>query len=165
MGIFDKLTGRNKPEYKAALEARQAQLRAQGDALSARIKKESEAGRAAVEKQHAARIGALDRDIAQGKSQMEENRRQFSVDQVFRDLELEIKISLIRTLVRTDVPDPKAAMEAMRNDIQDKINLLKDDLSPEAISDVETWALSKAGKDEKAAGKVREAFRTLREKL
>ncbi len=164
MGFLDKLTG-NTPEVKKAIEAKKAQMKAEGDAVNARIATESQQRRSAMDREHAERMAPLDAQIAGTMQDMESNRRQFALDQVFGGLERGILTSLTLVAAKGNISDPRGAMNAMRKEVEEKVAALKANPSSQTLSDLEAWVLSQVGDDERLSGRIKTDFQNFIQNL
>lgn len=162
MGFLDKFTG-NTPQVRQAVEETKTRLKAEGDAISSRIKAESQAAREDMSRKHAVRMEPLNKEIANLKQGMEDNRKSMYIESAFSRFDAGITTALSMALMRGDVSDPRSAIEDLRIEVGQKINEFKGNPSEQGLSGFESWALSKAG--ERHAERVTKEFKDLRERL
>lgn len=63
MGLLDKFTGRNKPEYKKALELETERIRKEGEVVSAQMQEHFRQRREAQDAEHQRIIAEKDKEI------------------------------------------------------------------------------------------------------
>ena len=165
MGFLDNFR-RRSPELERAIEAEKEKIRAAGDSIQAQIEADKNARMEALNAAHAERMVPLDQKIARTKQDIEDTRKQIFRNQAFRGLQLGLSMSLTSNIARSrDICDPRSALDGIRKEVEGRIDELKANLSAQAITDLETWALAKVGDDERLSGEIRTAFQDFIQEL
>lgn len=161
MGFFEKLT-KKSPEYLEALRVQKEQIRAQGDAVIAQIHKDRDAQIEADRRRFAPKIAATEASI--------ERSKQRSIDTLKGGLLTLACTSLMSNIYMpisaasrksSDLSDAQAFMnarQAVRGEIEKRVEALKASPSAEAITGLQQWALEQVGGDERGVQQINAAF-------
>jgi len=163
MGLFERL-GKLSPDAQRLVDLKKQQLEKEAAGIREQIITSRDAQIARMQTEHQARMAPIEASIEASKRESINNLQRAMLNSISMMLTMNLSSTLMRSIPREET-DMRNAMHAIRDQVQEKVDTLKTDLSQENLTGLEKWALERVGGDEQSAEAVKKAFANFTQKL